>query len=569
MIALKYLKNPNFPRRILCSFAAVLLAVSLATCGNQAQAITDRPPNVLLILADDLGFSDLGCYGGEIKTPQLDRLSENGLRFTQFYNTARCWPTRASLLTGYYAQQVRRDALPGGSHGGSGVRPAWGRLLPMYLRQVGYRSYHSGKWHLDGQPLDNGFDHSYDLRDFDRNFAATKHFEDGKPLSAEEPQHGVYSTTAIADYAIKYLQEHAKLHADKPFFQYLAFTVPHFPLHALQEDIDRYAGHYDAGWEIARETRFQRLTALGIANTRLSKIERDLGPPYDFPDDIKKLGPDEVNRPFAWDSLSKSQQEFQSRKMEIHAAMVDRMDREIGRVLAQIESMGQSENTLVIFLSDNGASAEIMVRGDGHDPAAIPGSAASYLCLGPGWSSVANTPFRRHKTWVHEGGIATPFIVSWPKGIQAKGEFRETVGHVVDIVPTITELAGVTFPDPNLGETAPPSPGTSLVKVLTENMMLEREQLWWLHEGNAALRSRDWKIVRPADEPWELYNLKQDRCETNNLAAEMPDKLQELEQQWTATTKSIREQVEQDNVSDPARKSQKARQRQNQKSKQQ
>jgi arylsulfatase len=511
-----------------------LLSLAVLVLGLATPAIAQaKKPNVVVILADDLGYSDVGCYGGEIQTPNLDALAKNGLRFTQFYNTARCWPTRGAMLTGYYAQAIRRDTLPGIQSGSGGTRPAWAKLLPDLLRPNGYRSYHSGKWHIDGKPLENGFDHCYHLEDAGRFFSPRRHFEDDKPLPAVEPGSGYYSTVAIADHAIKCLKEHSAKHAQQPFFSYVAFLSPHFPLHALPEDIARYKDKYSAGWEVARQSRWERIQKLGLVNGKLSGVERDVGPPYDFPDAIKKLGPGEVNRPLAWSDLTKEQQQFQATKMSIHAAMLDRMDREIGRIVAQLKEMNQLDNTLLFFLSDNGASAEIMVRDDGHDPAAEPGSAKSHLCLGPGWSSVANTPFRRHKTWVHEGGISTPLIVHWPAGLKSRGELRHQPGHLVDLVPTILDITG-TSRQAVKDETLPPLHGKSLLPAIADNKNLDRDFLWWSHEGNRAIRVGNWKLVAAKDQPWELYDLSADRSESENAAEKMPEKVQELARFWEA-----------------------------------
>ncbi len=417
------------------------------------------PPNVVFILADDMGYSDLGCYGGEISTPHLDGLAKNGLRFTQFYNTARCWPTRGALLTGYYAQQIHRDALPTVPGGGQGVRQEWAKLLPELLKSAGYRSYHSGKWHIDGPVLESGFARSLDVRNQGNFFTAKGNSIDDVPVKVTGDEAGYYVTTGIADHAIDCLQEHAATHAEQPFFQYIAFIAPHFPLHALPEDIAKYRDRYLDGWKALREQRYARQKKMGLINTPLSEFERDLGPPYDFPEALKKLGPGEVNRPHPWDELTDEQRRFQATKMAIHAAMVDRMDQEIGRYVAELKSKGLFDNTLIFFGSDNGASAEIMVRNGGHDPTAEPGSAATYLCLGPGFSSASNTPFRRHKTWVHEGGISTPLIVSWPAGIEAKNELRHTPAHVIDFVPTILELAGIEKPTSIDGEADPACAG--------------------------------------------------------------------------------------------------------------
>lgn len=521
-------------------FALLLLA---STCAWRMNAATTTPPsrpNVLVILADDMGFSDAGCYGGEIQTPNLDRLAANGLRFTQFYNTARCWPTRGALLTGYYAQQIRRDAVPDIRSGGGGTRPAWAHLLPEMLKPLGYRCYHSGKWHIDGPRLKGGFDHSYSLEDHDRFFSPRNHLEDDQRLPAVEPGSDFYVTTAIASHAIRCLEDHAANYSDRPFFHYLCFTSPHFPLMAPARDIARYQGHYDVGWDAIRRARWERMTRMGLVNHDLPALEREIGPPYHFPKALEALGPGEVNRPLPWAELTAQQQSFQAAKMSIHAAMVDRMDQEIGRVLEQLRAMHALDNTLILFLSDNGASAEIMVRGDGHDPDAAPGSAASYLCLGPGWSSAANTPLRRHKTWVHEGGISTPLIVHWPQGIAARGEWRRTPGHVIDLAPTILEVAGGTWPTRWDDQPVPPSPGRSLRAVFDRDEGLPRESLWWLHEGNRALRVGDWKIVADAKtKAWELYDLGTDRGESQDLAGAMPEKVRELASRWETQWQAI------------------------------
>lgn len=505
-----------------------------------------KKPNLLLIMADDLGYSDLGCYGSEIQTPHLDAVSENGLRFTQFYNTARCWPTRSSLLTGFYAQQIRRDKLPDIPAGGNRARrQEWAVLAPRLLAPVGYRSYHSGKWHIDGQPIENGFDRSYLLKDQSRFFNPQIHYLDDEKLPPVDLGTDYYGTTAVADHSIKVLKEHTDQHGDKPFFHYIGFAAPHFPLHALPEDIAIYEDTYDVGWEVIRQQRWARMKELGVVDTNAiaepSAPERKLGPPYHFDDAYEILGPGEVRTPMPWQDLTGDQREFQATKMAIHAAMIHRMDIEIGRIFDQIKSMGEWDNTMVMFLSDNGASAEIMVRADGHDPEAPLGSAPTYLCLGPGWSTTCNTPFRRHKTWTHEGGTATPFIVSWPEGIKARGETRNNPGHVIDVVPTILELAGAA-PHPD----APSSPGKSLVPVFEKDGTVDHDQFWWYHDDHRAIRVGDWKAVAPQGEPWELYDLSNDRGETNNLAKSQPEKLQQLVDAWEATTEEFTELVKKD-----------------------
>ncbi|MCH2179968.1 MAG: arylsulfatase [Mariniblastus sp.] len=502
----------------------------------------DPSPNIMIILADDLGFSDLGCYGGEIQTPHLDELAKDGLRYSQFYNTGRCWPTRASIMTGYYPHQVNRDRLPGVNQGGNnGKRPAYAKLLPVRLPH--YQSYHSGKWHIDGNPTENGFDRSFWMRDHGRFFhpKTTKINDVVQP--PVEPGTDYYVTTAIADHAIQCLSDHEKNSPDEPFLSFVTFTAPHFPLHALPQDIAKYSGQYDQGWDVIRKERWKRQQSLGLPFGQLSLPERDLGPPYDFPEHLKQLGPDEVNRPHPWAELTPEQKRFQADKMEIHAAMVDRMDQEIGRIFAQLKAMGAWDNTLILFLSDNGASAEIMVRDDGHDPQAEPGSAASHLCLGPGWSTTCNTPFRKHKTWVHEGGIATPMIAHWPRSIRGANALRTSPAHVIDIVPTLLEVASKpdqSEPAPNF----PKFPGTSFASTFTTDKTLPREDLFWYHTGNSGLRVGDFKLVRAKAEPWQLFDLSQDRSETRDLAEAQPERVLQMVEQWNQRAKQFRQDRE-------------------------
>jgi arylsulfatase A-like enzyme len=529
--------------RILMQIAAGRLAAAVLFLAGPLSA-AEAKPNFLVILADDLGYSDLGCYGGEIDTPNLDRIAAGGLRFTEFYNTGRCWPTRGALLTGYYPQQIRRDAMPGLGKGlgGQGRRQDWAVLLPARLKELGYRSYHAGKWHVDGEPCEGGFDRSYHWKDQGRFFHPQVHFEDDQPLPPvprDEP--GFYGTIHTVDRLLGYLDQHQREHSGKPFCAYLAFAAPHFPLQALPEDIAKYKERYRAGWDALRKERLERMKAAGlVTDAGLSPLEVDVGPPYDFPDAMEKLGPGEVNRPLPWDSLTPEQREFQATKMAIHAAMVDCMDREIGRVLEWLEKTGAADNTALMFLSDNGASAEIMVRDDGHDPAAEPGSAATYLCLGPGFSSLCNTPFRRHKTWTHEGGISTPFILHWPAGIQEehRGQIRQGMAHVIDLAPTIVELAGVTArPVPG----GPALAGRSLVPMLADPSARPHDALWFYHEGNRALRVGDYKIVAANDEEqWALHDLSKDRAEQMDLAADDPERVRRMVRDWHALANAFR-----------------------------
>ena len=536
------------------SLLVYLLLTTLALASLASAA--DRPisrPNILIFLADDMGFSDIGCYGGEIQTTNLDRLAAGGLRFTQIYNTSRCWSSRASLLTGYYAQSERRDSFTGEfavntGGGAAGIRPRWAQLLPVFLKPLGYRTYHSGKWHVDGRPLDNGFDHSY----FEMNemgyFMQYHASEDNVPLPDLKVGGGYYNTVAVADYAIKYLKEHQAKYARQPFFEYVAFHSPHFPVQALPEDIALYQNTYQAGWDVIRAQRLVRMKQLGIVNCDLSPLDPVTIPHWNLPEaELKKrIGPDEVGHAVPWNSLTAGQKAFQAAKMSVHAAMIHRMDLEIGRVLDQVQAMGAADNTLVLFMSDNGASAEQIIRGLGEDPSAPVGSAYSYLGIGPGWASAANTPFRLYKSWEQEGGNCTPLIIHWPAGIPQRGELRANPGHFIDILPTLLEITGAQRPATVAGLPVPPLPGKSLVPVFTKDNTVAHDYFWFNHDGNRAIRIGDWKLVADHTKPWELFDLSHDRSEIKNLALVYPDKVQAMAQAWRQHAEELHALAEQD-----------------------
>lgn len=498
------------------------------TTDKQTPNLAGKRPNIMLVLMDDMGFSDPGCYGGDIDTPNIDRLASNGLRFSQFYNTGRCWPTRSSILTGQYAPTVCMDP-PVRTY-----RPPWQRLIPHFLGEAGYKNYHSGKWHVmntKDPEKEGGFDKSwgYDIEQLNHFF----HSNEGNTK---------FSATAITDHALECLKEHQKECAETPFFHYVCYTTPHFPVQAEQADIDKYMDRYNEGWDVMRERRWRRMRDMGMVNCDLSAREPDVPAPYYLAHKEEwdeQYGPGEIEYAVAWDSLTSEQKRFQATKMAIHAAMVDRTDREIGRLLDQLESMRVVDDTLILFLSDNGASAEMMIRGQGHDPAVPMGSEMSHLCLGPGWSSCANAPLRRHKIWVHEGGVSTPLVVSWPNGIQARGELRHDMGHVIDFLPTFMDLAGVPPEEISLPEGTPPLPGKSLVPAFVKDGTVKRDHLYFHHEGNRALRMGDWKLVNESlvnqgteADPWALYNLATDRCEMVDLSTDMPEKCREMQERW-------------------------------------
>lgn len=488
-----------------------------------------RRPNIVLIVMDDMGFSDPGCYGGEIDTPNIDRLAQGGLRYSQFYNSGRCWPTRSCIMTGYYAPQVCMDP-PIRTY-----RAPWQRMIPHFLGTAGYRTYHSGKWHVFNTrdpEKEGGFDRSwgYDIEQYNHFF--DRHGNGKKTFSA----------TAITDHALDCLRAHTSAHAKTPFFHYVCYTTPHFPVQAEQADIDKYIDRYNDGWDRMRERRWHRVREAGIVNCALSAREADVPAPHYLANKAEwdpQLGPGEIEYAVPWDTLTAEQKRFQSTKMAIHAAMIDRTDREIGRLIDQLKAMGVFEDTLILFLSDNGASAEMMIRGKGHDPSAPPGSERTHLCLGPGWSTCSNTPFRRHKIWVHEGGVATPLVASWPNGITARGEVRHDMGHCIDFLPTFMDLAGVSAEGIPGRAGAPPLPGRSLVPSFGQDGRIERSHIYFHHEGNRALRVGDWKLVNEsrvnqgsADDPWALYDLSTDRCEMIDRAAEKPDLCREMQLHW-------------------------------------
>jgi arylsulfatase len=508
-----------------CAAAATMVAMSLNGIAGDAV----KRPNIMIILADDMGFSDPGCYGGEIRTPNMDSLAKDGLRFTQFYNTARCWPTRSALMTGYYPQEVRMDPP-------WGRVPTWTQSIPQLLKPLGYMSYHSGKWHISGLPktcADAGFDRSYRIEDPDHHFNPKFLFEDDKKLPPVPPNSGYYDTTAIGDHMIGFLKEHAEKYPTRPFFAYVAFLSPHFPLMAPAEDIAKYKDRYVEGWDAVRQERYAREKEMGIVNCTLSKMEptilaADLGKAGKE----KKISPNEVPYALPWDSLSGDQKRFEASKMAVHAAMVDHVDQTIGRITDQLKAMGAWDNTVIFVLSDNGASSELLLRGDGNDQSAPAGSAKSFLCIGPGWATMSNTPYRRYKIWVQEGGISTAFIVHWPEGISAHGELRHDMGHVVDLLPTAYELAFGHAPELKPG--APPLAGRSLVPEFSKDGAVTRDFLFFDHSGNRALREGNWKLVSAKidHDQWSLYDLSTDRAESNDLAAKYPERVQRMNARW-------------------------------------
>jgi arylsulfatase len=489
-----------------------ILAASL---GGAAQAAPAKP-NIVVILVDDMGFSDIGCYGSEIPTPNLDKLAAGGLRFTQFYNTARCCPTRAALLTGLYPHQTGVGHMVEEKNA-PGYR---GRLndqcvtIAEVLRPAGYFTIFSGKWHV-GQnhgvaPWNRGFDRSLNAAAGGFYFPdspRTELFLNGENVgrrSGKLPANW-YSTDLWTDFAIQFIDE--ALAAKKPFYLHLCHNAPHFPLQAPAEDIAKFRGQYQVGWDKLRAQRHAKQMELGIVDKTWPLAPR---PPV-------------VQ---AWDSLDAAEKDRFDHIMAIYAAVVSRMDASIGRLVDALAQRGVLDNTLVFFLSDNGGNAESGPNGKFNGQ--VPGDAQSDVFCGESWAVLQNTPFRRYKHFNHEGGIATPLIAHWPARIKTPGELRHQPGHLVDIMATCVEISDAKYP----GAPILPMEGRSLVPAF-DNQPIQRDALYWEHEGNAAIRVGDWKLVRLGrNGAWELYNLKTDRTEQRDLAGVEPDRVQELAAKW-------------------------------------
>ncbi|MEO5917430.1 MAG: arylsulfatase [Luteolibacter sp.] len=483
-------------------------------------------PNIIVILADDMGYSDIGCYGGEIPTPNLDALAKDGLRFTEFYNTGRCCPTRASLLTGLYSHQAgighmnEDDHLPGyqGHLNDTCV------TMAEVLKPAGYFTAMTGKWHV-GQavgvtPWGRGFERNLTAAaggfyhaDSDR----AKLFLNGEKLASDDPRlpKDWYSTDLWTDYGIKFIGE--AVEAKKPFFLYLAENAPHFPLQAPAEDIAKFRhGIYQQGWDKLREARYERQKAMGLIDPKWELTPRDA--------DVK-----------AWDSLSTEEKDRFDHIMSIYAACVWHMDMAIGRLVASLKEKGVYDNTLILFMSDNGGNAESGPNGtlEGKNP----GGPGSTVFCGESWANLENTPNRLYKHFNHEGGISTPLIAHWPAGISAKGEFRKEPGHLIDIMATVADFGGATYPKEFGGKEIQPMEGRSL-RPAFEDKPIEREAIFWEHEGNAAVRTGDWKLVRKGLRgEWELYDLLADRTEMHNLAAKEPERVKTMTELWRAWAK--------------------------------
>jgi len=505
-----------------------------------------QKPNIVLILADDMGFSDIGCYGGEISTPNLDSLAENGIRFTQFFNTARCSPSRASLLTGLHPHQTGigilvEDFSPEGYAGDLNDKCI---TIAELLKEKGYKTYMSGKWHVstnnedpsDSWPNQRGFDEFYGTivgaGNYFYPFSLTRN---NINIEEESLNSEYYYTDAITDNAVKYINNHIDNSSDESFFLYVSYTAPHWPLHAKKEDIEKYKGHFKEGWDILRERRLARQREMDIIDDKWDLSERD-------------------PRATPWEEIG--HKEWQQRRMEVYAAQVDRMDQGIGNILETLNENEIIDNTLVIFLSDNGGCAEplgaVMEKialidkstrkftskgkrvNFGNKSSVMPGPEDTFQSYGAAWANLSNTPFRKFKKWTHEGGIATPFIIHWPEEIKHKGELRHQQAQLTDVMATIVDLLNIEYPETYKGREILPLEGVSL-KPIFDNRDNNKGLLFFEHMGNAAVRDGKWKLVRDYPGEWELYDMEKDRTELHNVIdqySEQSSKMKKAYRQW-------------------------------------
>lgn len=559
----------TLPRRSRSTNVVTVVAVLLSPCllfvlsPNQAEA---ERPNIVLIMSDDMGYSDIGCYGGEIETPTLNRLAAGGLRFTQFYNTGRCCPTRAALLTGLYPHQAGVGWMMT-DRGYEGYRGDLNRrcvTIAEALRPAGYSTYMAGKWHVtphvrpdgpkDNWPKQRGFDRFYGTIHgagsfYDPNSLTRDNTQISPASDPEYQPEQYYYTDAISDHAVRFIKEHEADTPDRPFFMYVAYTAAHWPMHALEKDIAKYRGKYDEGYGAIRAARLKRMREMGLiaAEWEMTQQAED------------------------WEKVKN--REWEIACMEVYAAMVDSMDQGIGRIVEALEVSGDLDNTLILFLQDNGGCAEglgrtprdglttrpdkptlpIMKPGtlqdqmiprqtrDGYPtvmgPGVMPGPDGTYIAYGRGWANVSNTPFREYKHWVHEGGIATPLIAHWPATIQRKGEFESQPGHLIDLMATCVDVAGAEYPTEVGDHKITPLEGTSLAPAFSAKDIGRKQPIFWEHEGNRAVRDRQWKLVAKENRPWELYDMEADRTELNDLLAKFPERAKDLEAKWEAWAK--------------------------------
>jgi arylsulfatase len=506
----------------------LLLAIGGITPPSPVLAAAERP-NIVVVLVDDLGFSDIGPYGGEVPTPNLDKLAARGVRFTQAYNAARCSPTRASLLTGLYPHQAGMGWLDNRVEPTlKGIR---GKILPRavtmaeVLRDAGYFTAMTGKWHLGQQhgctPSGRGFRRSLNSRFGEVYFpkeadrpGTENLYLDGREIPKDSPEIGRdwYSTDLFTDWGLKFVDEARA--EQKPFFLYIAQGAVHFPLRAPAETIAKYKGKYLEGWDVLRDRRYAKQVSLGLIDPRWALAPR----PAEVP---------------TWESRPVDRKERFDAMMAVYAAMIERIDLAMGTLVDGLQQRGVLDNTLILFLSDNGGNAEggppCITRGEGPI-----GGPRSHVHLGMDWATLANTPFRRYKHFTHEGGISTPLIAHWPAGIPAgrNGALEPQPTHLVDVMATAVDLAGASYPREVNGQAIEPLQGVSLRPAFEGKALGRKEPLFWEHEGNKAVRDGRWKLVLRHKQPWQLFDMEADRTELHDLAGQQPERVAKLEAYW-------------------------------------
>ncbi len=494
-------------------FIALLSFTACQTAENPTQKAFGKP-NIIVILADDMGYSDLSCMGGEIQTPHLDKLANNGVLFTHAYNTSRCCPSRASLLTGLYQHRAGVGFMSSdlGDPAYQGYLNNQCVTIAEVLKENGYSTIMSGKWHVGNErsqwPDKRGFENFYGIPAGGGLYFYPSKFID-RPIYRNDKlvkpdSNTFYSTDAFTDEAMNFIEENKA--GNKPFFLYLAYIAPHYPLQAWPEDIAKYEGKYDEGYEPIRQKRYEKQKRLNIISE-----ETALSHP-DFP---------------AWNKMEN--QEKEARKMEVYAAQVDRMDQNIGKLIKKLEDMGELENTVIFFLSDNGACAEEVNR----SPGAEIGTVNSFVAYGENWANVGNTPYRLYKSMEQEGGILTPLIVHWPEGIRQSGKLVKETVHINDIMPTCLDIARATYPEKYNEHAIVPVDGKSFAGMFQEQNTPIHDSLYWEHKGNKAVRVGDMKLVKLRNQPWELYNLAKDPTELYDLSALQPGLTDSLEGAWS------------------------------------
>lgn len=474
--------------RLVLTFLTFFMA--FAFCQS---LLAQERPNIILIMTDDMGFSDIGCYGGEIQTPNIDKLADSGMKFSQFYNCGKCEPSRAALVTGQqfwrYSPnvEVRKDS------------PNFGEVI----HAAGYRTMMVGKWHCSGIPFERGFDRHFGFMGGGTNsfFGDDSYLLDGKPWKI--PEKGFYSTTALTDHAVRFIREEKKAHPQQPFFLYLAYNAPHAPILAPAKEVAKYRGKYLKGWDVIKKERFEKQKALGLA-----------GPGWNFPERPANIP--------AWESISAKDKDFQDLRMATYAAMVDIVDQGIGAVMQTLKELGISDNTLVIFMNDNGASPNDRVRkGNLEEP-------SSSWNVGVAWANTSNTPFKFYKRTQNSGGVTTPFIASWPAAIKPQKKYEDQPCHITDILPTLIDLAGTNYPANFEGKQQPQLPGMSLAPIFKSNKVLPERTLHFALFNNMAVVDHGWRLVTAYSQPWQLYDLTNDRTETKDLSKANPEKLKEM-----------------------------------------